>query len=756
MAAATVALFCFLSLGCRCEEEEEPEPQAVDRAEHANRDQPPSPKEGETVQRLLSLASRCEIDHQGVVLDLGHPSVEARRGFRLETSQREVLPRRKRSGVSVAELDQLRTTFSFWLDQPIAEAEFSALVYGTRSTRIAAYVDGQRLGGARVLPDELQVVRIRSNRKIEPGRHELMVSVSKPRSGPPGTEVGWVRLGPRGHERQDHPPSQSEVLGEVTVAGQRREAIVLRDKSAFRCPVWIPEGAKFSAMAGIWGQGTGAAEVSIHTPDGMTHRLETAHISEDSERKWVSIETPLARFQHQLVDLELSVPDLSEGARLAFADPSIVSTSVRKDHDRPAKRAIVIVLSGLSRHHAPPEAGRSGLPVLNRLAAEGTQFPGYRLPSTYAPATIGSLLTGRDPWEHGVVSAGRSLRPAVATIAETVEAGGGRAAMFTGVPTSFAPYGFSRGFGQFVSISPVVDESAIAPLLRARKWLADGLKEEGPTLLVVHLRGAHPPFDIPQEEARKLPPSEYGGDLDPRRAAIQLAQYRLRSGRRHHSLPEEDWQRLLAMQKKALLDQSVAIGRFLDWLQEQGAYQDSLIVVTSELGAGERPNIPFAEDAPLEGAYLEVPLVVKFPEDKADATRVEGTFTTTDVVQTIVAALSIPFDRVDPSGIDLGAGEAREMALLRPLVAYRDGHYATRQAAFSLSGVDGKAPALCNTALDPGCREDRSAKHPIAARALWHATFEELAPALAEDSGTDDKEPQPEHEAALTVWGVMR
>ena len=75
---------------------------------------------------------------------------------------------------------------------------------------------------------------------------------------------------------------------------------------------------------------------------------------------------------------------------------------------------------------------------------------------------------------------------------------------------------------------------------------------ESPLLVFVHLRGGHAPFDISKDVARELPPAEYGGDLSPRRAAIQVAEVRTRSHPARRRIPEEDWVRLGAMRKAAL------------------------------------------------------------------------------------------------------------------------------------------------------------------------------------------------------------
>ena len=73
-------------------------------------------------------------------------------------------------------------------------------------------------------------------------------------------------------------------------------------------------------------------------------------------------------------------------------------------------------------------------------------------------------------------------------------------------------------------------------------------------------------------------------------------------------MPAEDWQRLQEMQAAALKKQSEALSELLTWLQERNAYEDSLIVVLGDVGAGERPTIPFEPEAELHEATLRLRL----------------------------------------------------------------------------------------------------------------------------------------------------
>jgi hypothetical protein len=408
-------------------------------------------------------------------------------------------------------------------------------------------------------------------------------------------------------------------------------------------------------------------------------------------------------------------------------------------------------MSGLSQSDNPPHAEDHGLGFLQRLAAEGTSFPGYRVSTTSAQAAMVSMLSGTSPWVHQMSEDERSWPRTVPRLAEIVEAHAGQTAMFSGVPHSFAPFGFAQGFEVFEQISPVADLAAVEPARRARAWLGARLNDRGPLLTVLHLRGGHPPFDVNHDTALELPPAEYGGDLDPRRAAIQLLSIRSRTRAAGRVMPEEDWIRLAALRKRALLDQSAVLAQLFGMLREGNAWDDSLIIVVGDAASGLRPAIPFDEHAPLSEELLSVPLLVKFPHKYLAGRPVAGNFSPRDVFATLAQGLGL---EVPAETIPLGSARAEHDARGRAHVAFRDGHFVARLGPYLLSGQNGRVPKLCRVDLDPACSLDRYLDEPLPVRVLWLETHRALADTAS--SSAETFEPGEELAAALTVWGATR
>ncbi len=709
---------------------------------------------GKLSHALLDHTASCELSYGGPTLDLGDPSIEAARGFSFTPEHEPVLTGRE--GESFLLLTEMNNDFIFWTHEEIKDFDVSARVFGAQSERLAIYLDKKRLGAASLKTDELRTVRISGrDHVLPPGRHTLTVSLSRGKSKSVGAEVSWIQIGRRGAEESDFPATRREVFSEVTLGEIRRASVVLRESSSLRCSLFVPPRAELTASFGVWGAGAAELEMVAHSANGQSRIIASARRAEDEKRDYQPLSADLSAYASSIIDLELRAVRATRGARLCVAEPHLTVKSTEEKLPPKAARVIFISLSGLGPIHKPPSAGSNGLPFLNELASLGTVYRDYRLTSTSATATIASLLTGLAPYDHGLVSSNHMLAQEHRSIAGLIESQGGRSALFTGVPTGFAAFGFDRGFETFESFPPQADLGAIEPLLRAQKWLSTVLSHEGPVLTVIQLRGGHPPFDLSREEAHELAPKEYGGDLSPRRAAIQLSEIRARPLSRHRVMPEEDWIRLFALQKAALLRQSAALSVFFEFLRKNAAYDDTLLIVTGDLGSPESPEIPFAYEGDLNEALLSVPLLIKFPGEHLKARHVDGAFAPHDITRTLLDALGLDGGG-SSDAINLGATLAQERAAKRPHIAYQGRTYSLRAGDALLRGQEGKAPELCLPTLDPACTTDRAEAEPLRTRALFTSLWTTLSVAKFLDEPARALLEDPELENALTVWGHRR
>ncbi len=758
--ARLVVLAGVLSLFAACEKSKTSETtevhQPVDAPQKRTAAAPQAPSQdhmalSEVKESLFDIFDRCTLGQRGLVLDIGSLAAESRRLHRLVADTPPTYS--LHLGEQFRNLQEMRTSYVFWLTDDLTDFEFSARVHSEESERIAIYIDGKRLGAGKLKKDQTRVVKISGkDRSLQRGRHQLTLSLSRPRRGRPSADISWARLGRKRKSSADFPATRAQIDTEVTIEDERHRAFVLAPSSSIRCPIFLPPGAQFKAQLGIWGDGLAELEVIVHTSDGS--RVIVAHERRDKKdsRAFKEVTADLSSFGSQLVDIELLAPHGKSGARLAVANPLLLSHSPLGSPTPSAARAIVVILAGLSQEHSPPQAGKNGLPFFNQFAREATSYPNYRTSSTSATAFIATLLTGLAPWQHQLETVDKVLASSLAPLASAVEGQGGKTSFFTEVPTSFEPFGFNRGFELFAQFPPQAHHEPLTPLTEAKKWLEPRLHQPGALLSLIYLRGAHPPFDISREDARELPPAEYSGDLSPRRAAVQLQQIRQRRRTRRRRMPQEDWQRLHALKKAALLKQDAALGKLIAWLHENDAYEETLIVVMGDLAAGEKPLVPYAADAPLTESYLSPPLFIKFPKGHLRGRHQKGLFAPRDITTTLLATLGIT-RTLSTDGIDLGASNASRLALVRPHIAYRNHAYSLRLGTQLLRGTDGKTPRLCNITIDPNCSVDRSEQNIMEARALWLAAWSQLSPSLTKQTKNLALEENSEIESSLVVWG---
>jgi hypothetical protein len=361
------------------------------------------------------------------------------------------------------------------------------------------------------------------------------------------------------------------------------------------------------------------------------------------------------------------------------------------------------------------------------------------------------------PTIHRVDDTAARLGRSTRTISEIIKQAGGRTAMFTGVPTTFAAFGFNIGWDDYGAFSPVLDLPAETPLTEASRWLARELDHSSTPLrfVFVHARGAHPPWDLSKEQTSQLAPTDYGGALDARRGGITLGRIRRQTTKVQRRLNDEDLQRLRALIGAAFARQVSALGQLIDTLKRRNAWDDTLFVFAGDISNGDTTTIPFDPLGALREDQLVVPLLVKFPKQYGGGTAFAGALTTTDLTRTILDAMGLGTGESVEGTKLLDALTGRLSPQSRTLVATLGRRYLSRTGNWLLSGELGHTPKLCRTDVDPMCVEDRFANEALAARSLWRWTTAELA-RIRSGARSTQREPasiDAETAAALTVWG---
>jgi hypothetical protein len=710
---------------------------------------------------LLKELPRCEIEHYGKLLDFGGAELPQRA---FAVPQAEPPPSIDRGGDTFQRLLARETLLDFWLDEPAADVSLTVRLHPVSAKWLYVAIDDKRIGQQKLTPNETRSLSFSSaNTALGKGRHRISLRFTgAPRgSKEPLADLDWVRIGPPLESGLNYAaPTLRDVVSDVVLDGVPKRAIVLRPPSVVRCFMRPASDARLRVGLGFWGGGRGTAEIALVTDEKQPKVLSTRKLSGGDGASFTPASLDLSAAGSELVGLELRAVEGSRGGRVVFGDPLISRASAEVPQVPAARTVVLVSLSSVERGRVPPWGPAAGMNALSDLAKHAVAFSAHRAPSGVAAASLASLLSGLPPLVHGIQAPGERLRSKVVTVAETVKEAGGRTALFSGVPTSFAPFGLSAGFDAFEALSPVQDLPATEPLARAQTFLEQELSGSSPVphLVVALLRGGHPPWDLTREETALLKPQEYAGILDPRRAGIVLGALRDRQRKSARRIGDDDWIRLRALHDAALVKQDAALAKLIAMLKAKGAWKDTLLIVTSDVALGNGPEIPFDPTAPLTEDRLLVPLLVRFPGDALGGREVTLPTTTTDVAYTVLKALGLDVSR--HTGSDLFARGSGTASLAGDVdVAISVDDYSARLGNWLLRGSAGKLPRLCAQDIDPACTTDGLDQKPMAARALWLATVATAARnarAAAELGPRERAELDPETTAALTVWGDSR
>jgi hypothetical protein len=586
---------------------------------------------------------------------------------------------------------------------------------------------------------------------IAAGAHAVELRFSGPTRGQtePLAEIDWVRIGTSEDESQTYaPPTLKQIVSNVSLGSVPHRSVALRPPSTVRCSTYVPAGARLKLAMGFEGNGEGDAELLVARDGEAPVLLRAEHVKGGDRAEWTPVDVGLDAFAGKVATIELRSSSGAPGARVLFGDPTIYLPS--REASVPAARlAVVVVMAGLDRSKV---GNRQAYPAVGELDRTATAFEDHRSPTTVGSAAVASILTGLSPRAHGVEDTGARLPGAVTTLGVAARDGSVQTAMFSGCPTTFEAFGFSRGWDKYVTYSPVEGAPAVAPLTEATRWAVDHMKAaDARALVVVHARGGHPPWDVTINEAAKLPPSEYSGPMEARRAGELIARARARHSR--FRLSENDRTRMWAIYEAALAGQDRALGQFVEALKKASLWDETLFVVTGDVSTGSESRAPFGDGEELAEPLLRVPLWVHFPKGALGGQRIVLPTTATDVPRTVLASLRLPtpdgFEGIDLFATASGATPPSGRALAATLGS----RYSLRLGDLILSGAAGKPPALCDLPTDPTCEIDRVDRMPRATSLLFRLAYDAEAAAQKRRHAREPATVDADTSAALQVWG---
>ncbi len=295
-------------------------------------------------------------------------------------------------------------------------------------------------------------------------------------------------------------------------------------------------------------------------------------------------------------------------------------------------------------------AGLDPTPRLDELAAQGARFTRAFCTNSICSPSRAAILTGQYSHRNGVYRLNQALDPAHPNVAKELREGGYTTAVIgkwhlVEEPSGFDYWNVLPGQGRY--FDPVMNRiggqrnvyqgfSADVITELARQWLAEKRAPDQPFCLMVHYKAVHEPFSAPQRfdglyedvvipEPASLWEDKSHRSIGSRDHGFTIADMAERFVRRGQWQPERPFQELSReeqtrqgyqafvrqyLRSVAALDES--IGRLLDYLDESGLAEDTLVIYTSDQGyfLGEHNYIDkrwmFEES-------IRMPLILRYP-----------------------------------------------------------------------------------------------------------------------------------------------
>jgi arylsulfatase A-like enzyme len=182
------------------------------------------------------------------------------------------------------------------------------------------------------------------------------------------------------------------------------------------------------------------------------------------------------------------------------------------------------------------------------------------------------------------------------------------------------------------------DDGATKTNRVAARWLDEARGSADPFFLFINYMEPHAPYTPPASFIRKFAPK------DASRAELARAATLSKASKQYHlgqlKITEREFQLMEALYDAEIAYLDERVGELLDQIKTAGRWDNSLVIVLGDHGENIGDHELMAHRFSLHNTLVHVPLIVKYPAGTLAAGRVAGYVQLTDVLPTVLDAVS--------------------------------------------------------------------------------------------------------------------
>lgn len=398
-----------------------------------------------------------------------------------------------------------------------------------------------------------------------------------------------------------------------------------------------PPGSRLEVKAA--GKGAGSLRVSI-LRDGAGGPLE---IPLETSGGAIKGSLPMKGEEPAAIEVVASLPAMADGPaclrRLALEGGWKTASEAE---GKRAFDAVVLVMSDTMRGDLYPHEGAGfgvEMPNMQALASRSFVFAQATAHSSYTKPSVGTILTGLYPEQHGGLARKAPVSDEATLISEILERAGVRTVAFLSNFFFNPSFGMRRGWVDERFIDPwgaALDDEIV--LEELEKWAGEGV-DEGPLFVYVHLMAAHAPYTPPDRIRKAFFQGEaLAARIVPRRTARLIKE--LTSGKEPR-LTQREKAHLRRLYRADAAYHDEVMGRLMSTLERTGLLDRALLIYTSDHGEEFYEHGRVGHGTGLWHEQVHVPLIVHVPGQNKGVT-VTSTVGHVDVAPTVLEALGQP------------------------------------------------------------------------------------------------------------------